>query len=675
MKHLCLTIAAICCSMWALAGNDNYQTSYNYQRGIDAIERNELAEGVDYLQKELQEHPKNGYAHLWIGVAYAYVEDYARSLTALNKAQKYLPQKDRENMAWSYKVRAIVNLAIEDTISALKDYTQAIKINPVVPDYYEQRADVLFELARYDESNADYEQMLKLNSGNEMARMGIGRNLKMQGKYEEAIECFSSVVRMTKDYSSCYSFRAECYLALKKYKEGIDDIITALNIDNDKKALYLAGEIDNEAMPLLVARLKKMIIESPNTPENYLYLAIVYDEHNKAAEAIPNYSKLYELTGAEAVRFNIAKCYFLVGKYNQAIKYAELYHQGDSTDIMSMLLIADAYNEIDSITQALQWIDMCIAREPDNGYAYYRRGWFLDKVGIVDEAIETYSLAIALNPTYAYSYCCRGALYELKGETEKCRKDMQKVLELEPNINDNACAQFAYLALGDTIAAINFMDSILAHYSNETYDAACLYSRIGDTSKALDYFEQTLKNGFVRFKHIQKDRDLDNIRNIQRFKELYYTYYHKWLESVRTDEEAAQSSTIGQIYEIPFIRSNGVTKVACKINDLPLNFVFDTGASDVTMSMIEASFMMKNGYLDTKDIIGSQHYQTADGNVLEGTTLNLRNIDFGGCQLNNIRASVVQNQDAPLLLGQSVLQRLGKIEIDNEKQIIKIISK
>lgn len=34
--------------------------------------------------------------------------------------------------------------------------------------------------------------------------------------------------------------------------------------------------------------------------------------------------------------------------------------------------------------------------------------------------------------------------------------------------------------------------------------------------------------------------------------------------------------------------------------------------------------------------------------------------------------SIVRNQRAPLLLDQSVLGRLGKIEIDNAKQVLKI---
>ena len=62
----------------------------------------------------------------------------------------------------------------------------------------------------------------------------------------------------------------------------------------------------------------------------------------------------------------------------------------------------------------------------------------------------------------------------------------------------------------------------------------------------------------------------------------------------------------------------------------------------------------------------------ANGDVCVGTVINLRNVVFGGLELKNVRAYVVRNQKAPLLLGQSVFCRLGKMEIDNARSIIKI---
>lgn len=124
--------------------------------------------------------------------------------------------------------------------------------------------------------------------------------------------------------------------------------------------------------------------------------------------------------------------------------------------------------------------------------------------------------------------------------------------------------------------------------------------------------------------------------------------------------------------EIPFTTDGGNCYVKCKINDLPMQFVFDTGASDVSISMVEASFMMKNGYLSDRDVIGSAKYSDAIGNVSEGTVINLRKVQFGDVDLDNVKASVVRNQKAPLLLGQSVLSRIGKIEIDNQQKVIRV---
>lgn len=144
-------------------------------------------------------------------------------------------------------------------------------------------------------------------------------------------------------------------------------------------------------------------------------------------------------------------------------------------------------------------------------------------------------------------------------------------------------------------------------------------------------------------------------------------------EQQKRREEAGMAESKEELTcEIPFTVESGNCYVNCKINELPMRFVFDTGASDVSLSMVEASFMMKNGYLSQNDVIGSARFSDAVGNVSEGTVINLRKVQFGDVELDNVRASVVRNQKAPLLLGQTVLSRIGKIEIDNQRKVLKV---
>jgi clan AA aspartic protease (TIGR02281 family) len=111
-------------------------------------------------------------------------------------------------------------------------------------------------------------------------------------------------------------------------------------------------------------------------------------------------------------------------------------------------------------------------------------------------------------------------------------------------------------------------------------------------------------------------------------------------------------------------KENGVYIVPCKVNELNLKFIFDTGASDVSISLTEALFMVKNGYLNKDDILGQQYFRDATGEISEGTKIILRKIEFGGCVIYNVEASVVNQISAPLLLGQSAMAKLGKFQFD-----------
>ena len=113
--------------------------------------------------------------------------------------------------------------------------------------------------------------------------------------------------------------------------------------------------------------------------------------------------------------------------------------------------------------------------------------------------------------------------------------------------------------------------------------------------------------------------------------------------------------------------------VSCKVNGLPLDFIFDTGASSVTLSRKQAQFMLRNGYLSRSDIVGSSSYQTASGDIAIGMVIELKKIEISGLVLNNVEATIINSDSAPLLLGQSALSRLGKIQIDYRNSTLTII--
>jgi aspartyl protease family protein len=117
-------------------------------------------------------------------------------------------------------------------------------------------------------------------------------------------------------------------------------------------------------------------------------------------------------------------------------------------------------------------------------------------------------------------------------------------------------------------------------------------------------------------------------------------------------------------------KADGVYYVPCKINGTEMEFIFDTGASDITMSLTEALFLYKQGKLTDNDIIGKQQYRIADGSIHEGAIVILRKVQIGELVLHNVQASILDNMTAPLLLGQSALAKFAKISIDYDKNVI-----
>jgi aspartyl protease family protein len=114
----------------------------------------------------------------------------------------------------------------------------------------------------------------------------------------------------------------------------------------------------------------------------------------------------------------------------------------------------------------------------------------------------------------------------------------------------------------------------------------------------------------------------------------------------------------GGTFEVPVI-INGVLKI---------NFIFDSGASDVSISPDVALTLIRTGTVKESDFIGTQRYSFADGSSALSKVFYIRELQLGKHKIDNVKASISKSIEAPMLLGQSVLQRFGKVTIDNKNQ-------
>lgn len=111
---------------------------------------------------------------------------------------------------------------------------------------------------------------------------------------------------------------------------------------------------------------------------------------------------------------------------------------------------------------------------------------------------------------------------------------------------------------------------------------------------------------------------------------------------------------------------NGVYYIPVKIDDVPMEFIYDTGAAIVSISVVEAEFLYRQGKLSDADVVGEGDFGDANGTVTKNTIVILHNVTVGDYTIHDVQAAVSENQNAPLLFGQTAMKRFGKVTFDYE---------
>lgn len=130
------------------------------------------------------------------------------------------------------------------------------------------------------------------------------------------------------------------------------------------------------------------------------------------------------------------------------------------------------------------------------------------------------------------------------------------------------------------------------------------------------------------------------------------------------DDNYKEERRIRRGTKVKMEAAGGVYLVPINVNGLDLKFIFDTGASSICISSAEATVMVRQGKITKDDILRQQQFQDATGGISVGTIINLKTVEIGGIVLHDVEANVVDNIQAPLLLGQTALAKFGKISID-----------
>ena len=683
VKRIAVLLTACTMALPGFSQSREDNRPYNLQKAYEVLQNDhDEDQALKLLSDQIKSTPDNVECWLLMCRIYRNQKEYGRAMSSVNEAIRVnKPKKSGFVNSTLYWWKSSVYDDMDNNEQEIEWLKKAL--DAARKDNKENVQNISFDLGqayyeakKYDESDAVYRQMVKEDETDQAAMTGLARNMIQREDYAGAVRMLDASQKYGDDYSETYRFRSEAYDKMGETDKAIDDALLWFEKDEDAYDSAII-KLMMKHRTYAIAKAKTSMKSSDSKDAWRVLLLSIYEEAGEYENSIKEYNSLEEDYGKdEFIYAHRADCYNKLGLTDMALSEIEkaIELEADYSNICSkggILRTAGRYAE------AIEVFDQAIEVDPLYAFAYYAKGWCHELSGDDDKAMECYDLGIDLDKEYAYIYLMRGQIHLKRGDKIKAEEDFNTVLQLDTVVTDGSCRQYALHFLGRDDEADEWMQKLIddepydmGHY----YDKACLYSRMGRTDEAVKALETALEMGYCAFPHIENDDDMDAIRGRDDFKALIVMYKEKLaarIEKMGIDMTAVKEE---QITEVPITRKAGGTfNVDCSVNGLALNMIFDTGASDVSISKVEADFMLKNNYLSMSDIKGKQYYQTADGGISEGTVITLKEVRIGDAVLHNVDASVVKSQKAPLLLGESVLQKFGTFTVDNinSKLIIK----
>lgn len=122
---------------------------------------------------------------------------------------------------------------------------------------------------------------------------------------------------------------------------------------------------------------------------------------------------------------------------------------------------------------------------------------------------------------------------------------------------------------------------------------------------------------------------------------------------------------------VPFTRTeSNLISLQASLNGVPFNMIYDTGASGSTISVLELQQLKKEGKFNEDDFVGLTLAMLADGSLMIGERITIKEIWIQGqgnvtLRVPDVEVTVVDDENASMLMGQDIIGQLPKHSIND----------
>lgn len=482
------------------------------------------------------------------------LKDYKAAIDDFESALTYYSEyySDNKEKAGIYYIMGRIKHELGRYSAAISDYNSALTYNYEETGYvYWNRGASYYATGKYKEADDDYIKAIdRISSGDDLSILYSNRgDCQVQlNNYETAYTLYARAITYNPKNYNPYWQRGHYKSQKGKYEEALDDFNKAIEIireaaapanTNDLAILYRNKALmhkDLKQYDEALAAINKSAATDPNMAKTYRVRGDIYKAMKKYDKAKADYENAITLQTDKKIKADI---YF-----DRSIMEWNLLDYKGSLEDLNRAIIQDPSdgmfywhrsmlfgykkNYPAAIREANAALDLYRSDSSSTASLLWLRASHKDNAGDYQSAVEDFQTYLKYYPASYSGYYELGRLFKMKlKNNDLADANLVKAADLARKVNDTSKLCYISLIKGDKEEAFKRMTEHIEANKNDDYqyqwelhNMTCLYALAGNTSKAFDFLDQSLKAGFDDYLHLVNDRDLLSLMKLPQWKTI-----------------------------------------------------------------------------------------------------------------------------------------------------------
>jgi tetratricopeptide (TPR) repeat protein len=216
-----------------------------------------------------------------------------------------LEKSDKDVAA--FNGRASAHQLKGDFYLAVKDYTQALSLQPQAPVFTNRGGIYLENLKELDKAIADFNDAIRLDPKYASAYLNRAKAWAEKRDFVKSVADFTEAIKLAPHYVAAYYNRGTAYSSMKEYDKAIADFSEVIRLDAKFVRAYVnrgAAWIAKQDHDKAIADLNEAAQLAPKEYLIYYNRAIAWNAKKEVAKAMADYNEVLQLNEKFAPAYN-----------------------------------------------------------------------------------------------------------------------------------------------------------------------------------------------------------------------------------------------------------------------------------------------------------------------------------------------------------------------------------